>query len=284
MAEHGFPVLCVLFLWWSSTGLILYLDGLPRSSFRWTMLGATILALAALAGLWATKDEATVAGAYAAFACGLALWGWHETSFLLGFVTGPRRTPCPEGSTGWRRFGHATEAVLHHELAIAATAAAVAALTWGGANQVGTWTFLALWLMRLSAKLNLFLGVPNLAEELLPPHLRYLRSFFDRKPMNPLFPVSVTAATAATLLLAQAASVDEASAFEAAAFTFLAALMALAVLEHWFLVLPLPETALWGWALRARAVADPLEAPRACPAAARRLVPAGGSLSYRRRS
>ena len=28
------------------------------------------------------------------------------------------------------------------------------------------------------------------------------------------------------------------------------ALTALAVLEHWFLVLPLPDAALWGWALR----------------------------------
>ncbi len=31
-----------------------------------------------------------------------------------------------------------------------------------------------LWAMRQSAKLNLFLGVRNLSDELLPPHLRYL--------------------------------------------------------------------------------------------------------------
>jgi putative photosynthetic complex assembly protein 2 len=48
VAEHGLPVLYALFLWWFSTGLILYLDGLPRRSFRWSMLVATGLLGAAL--------------------------------------------------------------------------------------------------------------------------------------------------------------------------------------------------------------------------------------------
>ena len=65
--------------------------------------------------------------------------------------------------------------ILYHELAIVATALAVVAVTWGGANQVGTWTFLLLWAMRLSAKLNVFLGVPNLTEQFLPEHLRLSR-------------------------------------------------------------------------------------------------------------
>ena len=39
----------------------------------------------------------------------------------------------------------------------------------------------------------MFLGVPNLTEEFLPEHLHYLKSFLSRKPMNLLFPVSVTA-------------------------------------------------------------------------------------------
>ena len=44
VADHGLPVLYALFVWWFSTGLILYLDGLPRRTFRWSMLGATVLA------------------------------------------------------------------------------------------------------------------------------------------------------------------------------------------------------------------------------------------------
>ena len=40
MVQYGLPVLYALFVWWFSTGLIIYLDGLPRSTYRWTMLGA----------------------------------------------------------------------------------------------------------------------------------------------------------------------------------------------------------------------------------------------------
>ena len=53
------------------------------------------------------------------------------------------------------------------------------------------WTFMPLWLMRTSAKLNVFLGGINLGEEFLPPHLRYLLSFMARRPMNVLMPLSL---------------------------------------------------------------------------------------------
>jgi putative photosynthetic complex assembly protein 2 len=253
--EHGLPALYVLLLWWGSTGLILLLDGLPRRTFRWSMLGVTLLALAAAWGLAATSGQATVAGAYIAFTCSLVVWGWHEASFLLGYVTGPRKTPCPAGCAGWRHFGHAAGTVMHHELAIAATAVALVALTWGEPNQVGTWTFMVLWWMRLSAKLNVYFGVPNLSEEFLPDHLAYLKSFFGRKPMNLLFPVSVTAGTVATVLLATAALAPGTPAAEAVGLTLLATLLALAVLEHWFLVLPVPDAALWSWGLSSREAA-----------------------------
>ena len=84
---------------------------------------------------------------------------------------------------------------LDHELAIIASAVVIVAITWDAPNQVGTWTFLLLWAMRQSAKLNFFLGVLNLSEEFLPKHLAYLRSFLARKPMNLLLPISVTAGT-----------------------------------------------------------------------------------------
>jgi putative photosynthetic complex assembly protein 2 len=153
----------------------------------------------------------------------------------------------------------------------------VIALTWGEANQVGTWTFMILWGMRLSAKLNVFLGVPNLSEEFLPEQLHYLKSYLAKKPMNLLFPVSVTVSTVIAALLVRSALAADASAFEVAGFVFLAALLALAILEHWFLVLPLPDAALWSWALRSRSEPAPsnVVAPgterrglRPCPAPA----------------
>jgi putative photosynthetic complex assembly protein 2 len=167
---------------------------------------------------------------------------------------------CPPGAAGWRRFALATETLIYHELALVAAAIAVVSLTWGEPNQVGTWTFVILWVMRQSAKMNVFLGVRNLSEEFLPPHLQYLKSFFRRRPMNLLFPVSVTASTVVAVLLFKVALQAEAASFDQAAFLFLATLLTLAVLEHWFLVIPLPVGALWNWSLRSRDVERPAAA------------------------
>ena len=259
MTHHVLPVLYALFVWWLSTGLIIYLDGLPRRTFGWSMAGATLVLTASLYGLAGSGADTTVRGAYAAFTCGLLAWGWQEISFYMGYVTGPRTEPCPEGCSGWRHFGHAIQTSFWHELAIIAAAAAVVALTWGQPNQVGTWTFMVLWWMHQSAKLNVFLGVRNLNEEFLPEHLTFLRSFLTKKPMNLLFPVSVTISTVIAVLLVQKALAPGASAFEAAGYTFLGTLMALAILEHWFLVLPLPSAALWSWGLRSRGTVRPFD-------------------------
>ncbi len=252
LAELALPALFTLFAWWASTGIILWLVRLPRATYGRTLLGATAVLVAALLGLAVTRTDASVAGAYVAFFCTLLVWGWQEVTFLTGFATGARDTPCPPGARGWRRFGFATEAILHHELILVLAGAAVVAVTWGGANQVGAWTYALLWTMRLSAKLNLFLGVRNLNTEFLPEHLRYLATYFVRRPLNLLFPFSVTAATAVMVLLWSAALGPGATPFEVAGLALLAALATLAVLEHWFLVLPLPAEQLWRWALGAR--------------------------------
>ncbi len=252
MLAYALPILYALFVWWFSTGVIMYVDGLPRHTFRWTMLGATAILAVALYGLSASSSDTTLPGAYVSFTSGLLVFGWLEVSFYTGFITGSRRDRCAHGCSGWQHFGHGIQAVIHHELAIVAAAAAVVALTWGGENQIGTWTFMALWWMHQSAKLNVFLGVRNLNAEFLPDHLQYLTSFFSRRPMNLLFPVSVTVSTVVTAMLVQNAMLPEIALFDRAGYVFLATLMALAVLEHWFLVLPLPAAALWNWSLLSR--------------------------------
>lgn len=258
MSQLWLPILATLFIWWFSTGVILYLDGLPRHTFRWTMLGASIVLGLALAGLAASGDDTSVAGAYCAFTCAILVWGWQEVAFLLGYVTGPRREACPADSAGWRRAGHAFQAVLHHELALMVLALAVLAVTWDAPNQTGWWTYVILWTMRQSAKLNVFLGVRNLNESFLPPHLKYLQTYFKRSAMNPLFPVSIAVSTMLVIPLWQAALAPGASAFQATSQSLLAALLSLAILEHWFMVLPLPAEALWKWGLRSR---GPVETP-----------------------
>jgi putative photosynthetic complex assembly protein 2 len=252
MSQYVLPALHSLFIWWFSTGVVLYLDGLPQRTFRWTMLGATVVLAIALAGLSLSSADTTVGGAYAAFTYALLAWSWIEVSFYLGYVTGPRTQTCPEGCGGWAHFGHAIMASLWHELAIFVLAATVFLLTWDQPNQVGAWTFCVLWWMHQSAKLNVFLGVRNLNEEFIPDHLSFLKSFFTKKPMNLLFPVSVTVSTIMAVVLFQRALSPSATAFEVAGFMNVGTMMALAILEHWLLVLPLPFAAIWAWGLTSR--------------------------------
>jgi len=256
MAEYGLAALFTLVVWWGSTGLIIYLDGLRRETFRWTMLGATTLLLVALFGLHALSRQADAAGAWLGFVCGLLCWAWIEIAFLTGLVTGPNRTPCPPGTRGWPRLRAALGAILWHELAIVAMAGAILAVSWGGSNQVGLWTFLAFLVMRQSAKLNVYLGVRNLSEAFLPDHLRYLESFFARRRMNLLFPVSVLAGLGACALLVAAAFDPAATRHEAIGYTLLASLVALGLLEHVFMVLPIPADGLWRWSLNSRAARE----------------------------
>lgn len=266
MSAIALPVLVALLAWWLATGAILYLDGRPRSTYRYSLAAASLLALVALAALYLTRDDTTVEGAYAAFAAGLMIWAWQEMAFLMGFVTGPRKQACAPGCRGWRHFLHGVHALLHHELALLAGGALVIALTWGGANLVGLWTYVALWVMRQSAKLNLFLGVRNLGESLMPEHLHYLKGYFRRRPMNPLLPFSVLLSGGLALLLTVTALAPEATPFEATAQLLLATLLALAAIEHLFLVLPVPLDALWQWAMRARQP-DAAVPPAPCAAA-----------------
>ncbi|UIJ73259.1 putative photosynthetic complex assembly protein PuhE [Aurantimonas sp. HBX-1] len=260
MTEYLYPALFALGVWWASTVLIIYLDGLPRWTFKYSMIGATVIFAISLIGLERTATDATVAGAYWAFSFGLLAWGWQEMSFYMGYVTGSRKQPCPENCRGWKHFGHAIQTSLYHELAIIAAAAAVVWLTWGGPNQIGMWTFMVLWWMHQSAKLNVFLGVRNLNEEFLPEHLEFLKGFLNKRSMNLLFPFSVTISTVITALLVVAAMAEGATTFERAGYTFLAVLMGLAILEHWMLVLPMPTGAIWAPGLKSRGERQPFDA------------------------
>ena len=253
-------MIAALIIWWASTVLIIYLDGLKPETFKYSFAGASLVMAASLYGLWATAGDVSLGGAYLAFTFGLLAWGWQEVSFYMGIVTGPRKTPCPPDCKGWRHFGHAIQTSLYHELAIIASAVVVAALTWGQPNQIGTWTFMILWWMHQSAKLNVFLGVRNLNEEFIPEHLAFIKGFLNKKAMNLLFPFSVTISTVITVWLAQAAFAPTATPFEQAGYSFLTAMMALAILEHWMLVLPMPAGTLWSPGLKSRGEIRPFVA------------------------
>ena len=235
-----FPVLYAIFLWWFLTGAIVYLNGLPKWTFKWSMLAVTALCALSLWGLAWTSEQTSIAAAYGSFTFAIIIWGWQEAAFLLGYATGPRRIACPPKARGWQRFKFAVQAILYHELALLVLGGATLYVCWSQPNPIGLWTFLILWIMRLSAKLNVFMGVRNLNEGILPDHLSYLHSYFKQKAMNRLFPVSILASTTLVIHIWSSHFAVQAP-FDAIALSFAGAILTLAILEHWFMVLPLPS-------------------------------------------
>lgn len=282
MGATAIAIPYVLFVWWFSTGSVLLLVGLSLRHGVLLKAGAAVLFVAALAGVEISSRDTTAAGAYCVFTCAILLWGAVEISLLAGWVTGPRPQSCPRDCTMADRVWFALQATAYHELALIATAALVFAVTAGAPNQLGWWTFAALLVLRQSAKINLFLGVRTLNDELMPAQVDFLRSYFAHKQINALFPLSVTAATAAAAWLAIAAGNAEAG-FEALSYALLGTLVALGALEHWFMVLPMPVVDLWRWSMRtqksADVLADVLAEPGVRPVLA--VIPGGAAAAER---
>jgi putative photosynthetic complex assembly protein 2 len=244
--------LSAIFLWWFSTGAILWrvrhADRIGHDAHLWSVLLGLPLLVGGFLGLHFTLGNDTVGGVYVAFLSALAIWGWIELAFLSGVITGPDRRPCPPGAAMPERFLRATGTILWHEIALVCAMLAIWAISDGVANTTGLWTFAVLFFARISAKLNLFLGVPRINTEFLPRPLSHLASHFRHARMNWLFPISVTALTFAAacwIERAVASPTDAAS----VGHILLSVLTLLALLEHWFMVVPLPDQKLWRWML-----------------------------------
>ncbi|MEM9898959.1 MAG: putative photosynthetic complex assembly protein PuhE [Pseudomonadota bacterium] len=239
-----------LFLWWFSTGAILFVvrraDGDGPDGHIWASLLSMPVLFAGVVGLNMSLETAAVGGSYIGFIAALVIWGWIELTFLSGFVTGPNRGLCPPDAAGLPRFLRALGTVLWHEALLLVALVSIWAISRGNENQIAFLTFSVLFLARVSAKLNLFLGVPHINTEFLPRPLAHLPSYFRIRRLNWLFPASVTALTFATVFWLQ-----RLSATGDVGFALLAAITALATLEHWLMVLPLPDAKLWRWMLPA---------------------------------
>jgi putative photosynthetic complex assembly protein 2 len=268
------PVLFVLFVWWFSTGAVIYLNNLPKHTYKWSFLGATFVLVGSIYGLTVTSQSDSILSAYLSFTFGLLAWAWTQFTFYTGMITGPRTTACPSSCKGSRHFWHAVETSMYHEITAALLGVVICFSTMTGKNHVGSWTYTIIWLMHSSAKINAVLGVRNLNDHFFPEQLRYLSSFLKRRPMNLLFPVSITVSTVAIAVLLHKAMSIENDPFELLAFTFYIVILALGRLEHWFLVLPIPAEALWNWSVKARKalsgpeheeLPDTLEAPQPAP-------------------
>ena len=104
--------------------------------------------------------------------------------------------------------------------------------------------------LKAPAKINLFLGVPVTNDELMPDAVMFLKSYFARKPVGAFFPISVTAATAVLVIMIQRIVEVAVTPFDVVSLMLVSTLFALGVVEHWFMLLPLPAITLWGWGVR----------------------------------
>lgn len=251
-------VLYALFLWWFVTGLIVVVYGRSRWVVNLYFVCATIIMVLALAGLVLTRQQTQPAAVYLALTCGILIWAWQVTAYYLGYVTGPRHIkeflellPAMNNSQMglFFRFRHALQASLFHELLIVGFVVLLAGILWNAANKWGLWIFLALWVMHSLAKLNVFFGVRNFRIEFLPAHLHYLDVVLSKQKNNLLLLLTIVVGLASSLVFFYQGIIPGVMPGQAIGFLVVGTMIALGVIEHLLLVLPLPAI-LWGWGIR----------------------------------
>jgi len=245
-------ILIALFAWWFFTGAILLVvrradAGDQVAHGRNVFITVPFFALG-FAGLWISAQELTVANAYIAFVSVLLIWGWIELAFLSGIITGPQLAPCPDHLRGYARFARAWDTISRHELLLAGALLAVVVMTSHAQNTVGLWTYIILFTARISAKLNLFFGVPQINTEFVPIPLQHIKSYFRQGQITPAFPIGVTFLSVTAAFFVERLISAQTPA-ETVGFALLTALAVLAAIEHWFMVIPLPDAKLWRWML-----------------------------------
>lgn len=249
------PLAYAFFIWWFSTGAIMAVYGRSRVYVRLWFVAATLISLAALAGLWWVRARGDEFAIYFSVTCGVVLWGWHTASFYLGFLSGPHPTltAAQRGRLAHQplmtRFWLGLRAVIHHQLAVLLCLAVMIALLAGQPNLWGLWMFVALWVMHSSAQLSVFFGVRNFRINFLPGHLHYLDALFEKNRNNGYLMTSVTIATSVGLYLLYRGINPIATPADRLGHLLVAAMVLLGVLESIILVLPLPAV-LWGWGVR----------------------------------
>lgn len=241
-----------VFAWWFFTGVILYVvrhsDSTEPAAHRRAVVLALPLAALGAAGVIASVGSLTIGGVYIAFLSVLLIWGWIELAFLSGVITGPERRACPQGLTGWPRFVRAWHTLSYHEFLLVLVLLAITIATAGAENKFALWTYLILFVARISAKLNLFFGVPRINTEFVPRPLNHLKSYFRKGGVTAAFPVGVTFLSVSAACFAERLITAELPALTIG-FALLTALTALAAIEHWLMVIPLPDAKLWRWML-----------------------------------
>ena len=240
--------LFAVFCWWLGTGAILWLVRLPAYTFRWSMFFLSFLLGLSLWTASISMRSHSVLNAYIGFVSVIAMWSWHEMAFLTGWLAGPRRIALDPGLSLNRRFGQSVMALLYHEVALLFNFGVLLALQQGQPNHVALCTYALLWCMRLSAKLNLFFGVPQVGEQYLPVHLRYIGSYFKSGRISPFFFFTIALSVVVWTLMVW--ELKTGAVTISTGWVLLSSLLGLAIIEHVLMVIALPLQRLWGWAMK----------------------------------
>ncbi len=256
---HVVPFFVTVAIWFIATGLIAWADNRASATFTKSLAIGAAGGVAGLVLILTASLFAEVWAVYAAFTGALMVWGWHEISFLTGAAAGPRRGPADAGLTGVARFRQASATVMHHEVALALTALLLISLSWNAPNQIGATVFVLLFALRLTSKINLFVGVPNSTSEMLPDQLAYLKTYFGPNRMTVLLAASIVAIGAVTAWFGALALAAPVGSAEMVGASLLFTLCLLGALEHLFLALPFRDGMLWGWALPQRKAAAQID-------------------------
>ncbi len=246
---YAVPIIFVVLIWWFLTGAILWLATRSGGRQPGSLAGMIGLGVLGFVGIYASSFIGNGLSPYIAFLSALAIWAMIEFTFLTGLLTGPRSVPCPENISEPERFRLAFLTISHHEFALLAALFAIGFVSLAAGQVMSFATFALLWLMRISAKLTLFSGAPGFSVDMMPTRLVHMRSYFRHDRIGIVFWTSTFLSTfvfaCGTFLLVTGGIAPEFFVFA----VMLNTLLGLGVLEHWFMVLPVPDSALWRWAL-----------------------------------
>ncbi len=237
------PILVVIAVWWIGTGLVLFLQQSIVRVKAPLAISLLVVSLVSLTGLFIGGNGTAPWQSYLSFVAAISLWGGIELSYYSGLISGVHKRTCPDDCDTGKRFRLALGASIWHEVSVLFAGGVVMTLLLQAQNPAGLYSFLVLWLMRWSAKLNLFFGVPNFNTDWFPKRLAYAHSYIRRSPVTLFFPVSVILASlvAMQLISTALAMPDQ----QALTHILPGVLLLLAILEHLFMALPIADSELW---------------------------------------
>lgn len=201
-----------------------------------------------------SMQENSNLNAYIGFISTIVVWGWHELSFLTGWISGSRKQALDPNLKTWSRFKQSVLVIWHHELALVLNLLLLMGMQVGHPNHTAICTFTLLWLMRLSSKLNLFFGVPQVGEQYLPHQLSYMGSYFRKSEVGIFFYFTMCLSSVTWVVLVWQA--HEGQVAITSHWVLLASLLGLAIVEHLLMMIPLSLERVWGWALKIESSAE----------------------------